>query len=327
MASVSNDLKVLDGGLENTKKEPVERGSKQWADKLRKDTAKLAKQLDTGYMALGEKLWLIYDTPIDGDPTRSSVCTAWQDKEGNYYTSFAKYVEAELEIHYKKATRLLSVWKTFKIDLQLNDRLMQRVTNLGFSKIRELVRPGVLSSKNIEAWVTKAEVTNVIKLQAGVTKYLTDKATEESTKNAEAEFEREYNGSLASAPSTSSSSISGETIAVDEAKLDEKRIEALEVQSRQFSCILFGDQIETVNLAMRRSIELSNSDKVGHNLSLICLDFLATNDFRFDDEDQKLRFLAKFERLLGYKLVVVDPVASEVLYGISTLEKLAKSED
>ena len=325
MAPVSNDLKIIDGGLDNAKAS-IERGSKQWADKLRKDTAKLAKQLDTGYMALGEKLWLIYDTPVDGDPARSSVCTAWQDKQGNYYTSFAKYVEAELEIHYKKAQRLLSVWKILKIDLQLDDRMMQRVVNLGFSKIRELVRPGVLTSQNIETWVTKSESTNVIKLQAGVTKYLADKATEESTRNAEAEFEREYNGSLASTPSGASTS-SGESVSIDEAKRDEKRIEELEVQSRQFSCLLFGDQIETVNLAMRRSIELSGSDKVGHNLSLICLDFLATNDFRFDNEDQKLRFLAKFERLLGYKIIVADPVTSDILYGVGTLEKLAKSED
>jgi len=96
---------------------------------------------------------------------------------------------------------------------------------------------------------------------------------------------------------------------------------------QNFNCRLFGDQIETVNLAMKRSAELSNSDKVGHNLSLICLDFIATNDFKFSNELQRLRFLAKFERLFNYKMILVDPDAGEVVYGIQTLEQLARKPD
>jgi hypothetical protein len=324
MAPVANEFTVIDGGniSENVAKERASFkiwGSEAWANKLRRDVVEMAKQLDTGFMQLAEKLWLIFDTPVDGDPSNSPVWMSWKDKSGNLYTSFEKYVDGELGIHYQKARRLIHTWKVFKIDNQLDDALLRRVVNLGLSKVRELAREGVITQRNVEAWVTKAESGSVLALQTSVSKYLADKATEESARKATIEFEAEYNGSLASTPAEIEKA----------AVMDEKKIESLEVQSRNFSCILFGDQIETVGLAMKRSMELSGSEKVGNNISLICLDFLATNDFRFESEEQKLRFLAKFERLMGYKLIVADPVTGEVLYGLSTLQKMANapSED
>lgn len=296
-------------------------GSATWAESLRKETKTLAEDIDSNYMLLAERLWMIYDTPVDGDPTRASICTAWQDKEGNHYSSFDRYVDAELGINYKRAQRLRAIWKVFKVDLNLSEKQLARVVKLGFSKVRELARPGVLSPGNLDSWLSKAETLGVIKLTTGVSQYLTNKATDAATRQAEEEFEEVYNGSLASEPTRKPQG--GAEHAKNSEIRDVQRIEELEPQSRQFNCLLFGDQIETVNLAMRRSVELSNSDKVGHNLSLICLDFITTNDFGFADEKQKLRFLAKFEKLMGYKLVVVDPVAKEVVYGIDTLEHLA----
>jgi hypothetical protein len=333
MAPAANEfteLTVIDGGnmSDAALKERASFkivGSEAWATKLRSDTAKLAKQLDTGYMLIAEKLWTIYDTPIDGDRANGAIYTRWKDSSGKYYGSFEKYVEAELGIHYKKANRLIHIWKTFKINIQIDDVLLKRVVNLGLSKVRELARPGVITDRNVDAWVLKAETSSALAVRTSVTQYINDKATEESARNASREFEAEYNGSLASpTASPSASPTVNDELA---AELDVKRIEALETQSKQFFCMLFGDQIETVNLAMRRSGELSGSDKIGHNLSLICLDFLATNDFRFESEEQKLRFLAKFEKLMGYKLVVIDPITRDVVFGIHTLEKIAGGDE
>ena len=92
---------------------------------------------------------------------------------------------------------------------------------------------------------------------------------------------------------------------------------------------LLPEHMETVQLALRRAAELARSgSSVSSQFSLICLDFLATNDFRFANEQQRLRFLAKFEKLTGYKLVIVDPDRDrgdgEIVYGIETLERLAR---
>jgi hypothetical protein len=315
------DLKVLNGGSASNKS-PW--GSEKWANQLRQETQTLANQIETGYMKLAEKLWLIFDTPVDGDSVRAPIWTLWKDKEGRAYTTFDRYVDAELDINYKKAQRLRAIWKTFKIDLQLDDETLQRVVDLGFSKVRELARPNVLTKRNVMSWIEKAENMTYLKLATNITKYIDDKKTADSTKAAEAE----YNGSLGSAPTRGPDD--DEEEAEERAKEDVRRIEGLEMSSEPFSCTLYGDQIETVNLAMKRSAELSNSDKKGQNLSLICLDFLATNDFKFADENQRLRFLAKYEKLTGYKLIIIDPEAGddgegEVVYGIKTLEKLARS--
>lgn len=322
MAS-SDHLRVIDGGS-GTSSEAW--GSAAWGENLRKETRTLAADVETNYLVLAERLWMIYDTPIDGDPSRSSICTAWTDRDGKQYTSFDRYVDAELGIHYKKAQRLRAIWKAFKVDLNLNDKQINRVMRIGYSKVKELARPGVLTPGNFESWLAKAESIGFIKLSTAVSQYLTDKATEQATQLAEQEFEQSYNGSMASAPSSSVSSSfpldESNRTASNEAR-DLQRIEALEPQSRQFSCLLLGDQIETVNLALKRSAELSNSDKLGNNLSLICLDFISTNDFGFKDDQQRLRFLAKFEKLMGYKLVVVDPIAREVVFGLETLRILA----
>lgn len=320
MAAANSHLTAIDGGAEPSAPAPV--GSSAWSTKLRKDAKLLAKSLDTAYIQLAEKLWLIYDTPVEGDPNRGSVCTQWKDRSGNYYTSFDRYVEAELDLHPKKAARLRAIWKTLKIDLDLADTDLARFVRLGMSKARELARPGVLTPDNIEAWVSRAENSTVVSLCSAVTKYVLDRETELIAEKAEEVFEQsqqmeqEYNGSLAGTPTASSA---------ERALREQKKVEDLDVLSKQFNCLLLGDQIETVNTALKRSMALSNSDKIGHNLSLICLDFVMTNDFGFESEDQSLRFLAKFEKLLGKKLIVIDPDINDVVYGFGALEKFSKA--
>ena len=91
---------------------------------------------------------------------------------------------------------------------------------------------------------------------------------------------------------------------------------------------LFPAQHENVMMAIKRASELSHSDKRGHNLDLICTDFLATNDFKLEnDPEMQLRILAKFERLFQKKIMVVDPVNRRILYGMEALEMIATDEE
>lgn len=303
-------LKVIDGGSKK-----LEVGSTEWATRLRKETQTLAKEYETGYMRLAEKLWLVFDTPRDGDRKQAAIFTTW----GYGPNEFNKYVEIELGLHAKKAQRLISIWKAVQ-SLNLDDETQGRLVKLGSSKVRELIR--VMTSRNAESWIGKAEDMSYPKLCAQIQKYIADKETANATREAEAA----YNGSPGSTPTPKDEDADDQ----DEEKdvvTDRKHIEGLDVSVKRVSFDLYGDQIETYNLAIQRSMELSNSDKVGHNVSLVCLDFLATNDFKFANEEQRLRFLAKFEKLMGYKLVIIDPEAGEVVYGLKSLEKLARSND
>jgi hypothetical protein len=87
--------------------------------------------------------------------------------------------------------------------------------------------------------------------------------------------------------------------------------------------VLYPDQATLVDAALKRAQEMTNSIYDGHNLTVICQDFLATNDFGKGDIKQLLKFFVKYEKLFGVKLVVVDQDA-EMLYGLDTLETLQK---
>ena len=89
--------------------------------------------------------------------------------------------------------------------------------------------------------------------------------------------------------------------------------------------MLAADQFEVVSSALDRAEHLSGSDKEGNNITLICTDFLATNDFLTATGEAKLRYLAKIEQLIGLRLVVVNPDCSQVLHGMDTLDRLSKA--
>ena len=81
-------------------------------------------------------------------------------------------------------------------------------------------------------------------------------------------------------------------------------------------------------LALDRARELAESKRKGHLLDLICTEFLATNTFlKPDDPDTPLRFLAKFERLMGKRLVIVNPETWEIEYGMDALEQVASAAE
>ena len=294
------DLKVLQGG--------VDYGTEKWGNKLRSESKKLTKELDTGYMQLAERLWLLYDTPAWGDPDRGPV---WQVFWG--YSSWNDFVQEELGIHYKKAQRLLNIWKTLSVDLNLHDDVKVRISALGFSKVRELIR--VLTATNYEDWISTAEKLGYTALLKSIQEYLLEVQTRQSA-------------SRTSLPEGAGAEFEPSAPAYEEPPVP--NIENDDLQSLHFR--LYADQADTVKTALKRASELSNSQFQSHNLSLICLDFLASNDFRKATEEQRLRYLVRFEKLLGYRLIVIDPEAGpkgedQVVYGLATLERLASSPD
>ena len=327
-------LQVIQGGLSTdnvvemdpTTEEllkPVNRGdlgTKSWSSKVRRKAKDLAGKLEFGYMDLAKILYLVDNTPIDNDPAKGPIWKAWG------YESFADYAEQELTMHRRKAQRLRQIWFRLEVELaELPEALRADITALGWSKVRELCR--VLTLKNAAEWVTKAKACSYPELERAVTSYRT-RALEIQAEVLDA---RE-NETLENVDQSSSHMVASKAQQIRDAGSDITiPLDALavpEVESlypEHFN--LYKGQKDTLKMALKRASELSGSDKKGHNLDLICTDFLSTNHFLKGGPDEKLRFLAKVENLLGVKLIAIDQDTNSILYGEQALLDLAALAD
>lgn len=260
-------------------KSPV--GSEEWSDKLRRKAKDLSNRINRDYMDLGEILYTVWDTPIDGNPQKPPVYTAWG------YTTFSDYAEQELGLHRRNAEHLRRIYYVLEKELKgLNPILRRKFVGLGRSKARELVR--VLTMQNAEEWITMAERVSYKELLATIKQSLEETDVEESVKG----------------PSETP-----------------KPIES--AKKRTF--LLYPEQDSNVNLAISRAQEMSNSEKIGHNLDLICTDFLATNDFlKSNDVKMWKRFFAKYESILKLDIVVLNPRTQQVFYGAEKLRSFVE---
>jgi hypothetical protein len=281
--------------------------TQQWSKTVRSRAKSLAKDVENQYMALGELLYKVYDTPIGGDPKNGPVYKDWG------YKSFSDYAEQELGLEKKRAEKLRSIWFHLKVRLSsLSDALRSQLVALGYSKMREIVR--VLDLDSAQWWVDRAPLMNYQTVAATVRKV----ADMRENANIEAEVRR---GGDPVAQSNELAGADGE--ARSESYWSPPEQENLYNKRYVFNA----EQLETVKLALERASELTRSKAGGYNLSLICLDFLANNDFSQAKLEQRLRFVAKLEKQLQLRLVAIDPETSEVLYGLSALEALTVEDD
>jgi len=306
------NLKVIDGGnsSENTEK---------WAQKLRTQAKNLVKRIDEGYLEMGQLLWQIYDTPSVGG---GALYRHWG------YSTFADYVEKELGIHPKRAQRLRSVW--YNLEVRLKDHITaearERLVRLGFSKVREMVN--VLTPENFEGWVEKGEELSYPALSAALKEYRSaveklSIAREQAASGNELLQEGDSEVELDRSGGSWGGSGGGDPAPVDALIHETSMPEIPTVTSETYHrrhFLLYPDQAEIVDAALERAAEISDSDSKSNNLHLICLDFLAHNDFGKATREQKLRLLAQMERILGFKLVVFD--GEDVVYGLKTLESV-----
>lgn len=266
---------------------------KAWSLKIRKRARELAHDLEHGYLELAEILYHVYDKTEDGDRRGPPLWKSWKFK------SFGDYVDQELGFSLRKAQRLRLIWFRLEVELKnLDPDVKDRICKLGWSKVRELAR--VLTISNAEEWLQKAEQMSFVQLEDTIRKYVED------LKKARRE-----------------AALQG----ADPKTVDPGVPEPEETEWLHFK--LFPEQAQTVDQAMSRAADLSGKlevDKKGHLLELICTDFVATNNFLSGGStEEKLRYIAKVERLLGLKLIVADAEGKELLYGLETLKSLTKA--
>lgn len=98
-------------------------------------------------------------------------------------------------------------------------------------------------------------------------------------------------------------------------------------ESRKFSATLMGTQYDTVMSAIENAKEKGDTEKDGQALTLICVDYLATNTNVEDRGD----ILATLEKLWGLKIIAIRPSDSDdeeddVVYGADFIEEQAAKE-
>lgn len=271
-------------------------GSEAWGVKIRKRARALVKSIDQGYMELAEILHTVWSTPINGERHNACVTVAWG------YDGYVQWAEEELGLHKRKAERLKAIWHHLHVTLggKLDRRTQKKIIALGWTKVRDLIR--VIDADNAEQWVEMAEHLNHSELCAAIRQALKDQEKHDQAAAvgvADDPDDEDFKG--ANPPD------------------DIDRFKHL-----KFS--LTPEQKANIEMAIERAKQLANSDKPGHCLDLICTDFLATNDFRRkDDPLRHLKFLAKFERLMGKRLVVIDAQTWLIEYGTDALEKAASA--
>jgi hypothetical protein len=293
----NHELTVIDGGkaVSETDRAALVVGSKAWSTKLRRRAKELAGFLENGYMEMARILYQVYDTPVDGDRRRGALYTAWG------YESFAEYAEKELQIDRKRAERLRRIYYVLEVEMRgLDPALKQRVVNLGFCKVRELIR--VLTVRNATQWIERAEGATYFTLQAAVTDERRRQGAGEAALAAESEEGEEPKEEGTEEPMVP--------------------LDMPEPLTRE-TFAFYPAQLANVQLALKHAAMLSHSDKKSHNFDLICTDFLASNDFVAGEDDKRLRYIAKVERMLGLRLVAVDD-NGDVMYGLKTLELAAR---
>jgi len=191
----------------------------------------------------------------------------------------------------RKMHYLIEIHEWFVVRNRLPDVLDARLRRLPWTKLRHLV--GVATAGNAAEWIataeslTRDELTQKVKAHKNTPQPVGQSAGSEASESTPEIFVRRP------------------FVLADTANHEG------------------GTQASVVDTALKRAAKLSGSNKDGHNLALICTDFLATNDFPTLSGEAKLHYLAKIETLLGLKLIVANPDCSQVLYGLATLLRLA----
>lgn len=321
-------LAVIEGG----KTENFEKGSKAWADHIRKETKELVHNIEHQYLRLAQNLWLIFDIPVDGDPKN----TCWLTKWG--YGHIGEYAEKELGIDKRIADRLRRMWKVIGLDCKdsIDDEWRNRFIGIGRSKARLITRPFVMDNSNSHSWIEKAEKLTFLELEEEVDAYLAGRAgvmkgtlgkveATDADGDVVEDIDEDESDAKPSVHTKTVEQMVGDSVQEQISKgsgfKDDK--EDKEDKPKHYKTFAFyDDQWDTVKAALERSQELSGSKVDSHNLSLICLDFLATNEFKKASMEQTQRFIKRLEKALSVKLIALTPKDFEVLYGYKTLNRL-----
>lgn len=261
---------------------------------LRKQAKELYAQIETTYWDLGRCLYEVYDGVPGGyrDLIRGKGAAAARNslfaKWG--FENFGDYCEREIGIKKRSGEALRYAYYWFEIHLNIPLELKKEMRTLGRSKVYLL--SGFATKEDVMEWVAKAKSFNYEDLKKAVNDAKGLKPAKKDEDN-----EGDQDPGAPPPPETLHNVQAG----------------------------LYDEQWKTYNAAIDRAKNLSKSEKIGHNLELICQDFLANNGFTKPEEDAN-EYLAKMERQLNLKLIALDPLTGVPIFGADLLWMLVKSK-
>lgn len=178
-------------------------------------------------------------------------CLLWEVEQNEYfrdwgYDTFFEYVEGELDFKRRKAEYLRKIYSRLVVELGVEKH---RLVDLKWTKAVEVAK--VADEKNIDRWMVRAKETSFSQLQREVREVVRE------------------SGKTDPGPQPSSSD--------REPLADEK--ERYEVRSYA----LYPAQRRNVDRAFEIAAGTAKSEKPGHLLDMICLEFLAGRSDLSDD--------------------------------------------
>ncbi len=201
-----------------------------------------------------------------------------------------EWLDRELKLDRCKAGQLRRMFQYFAEERPLSPELEERLHKLDWTKARCLV--GHVTETNANELIATAERSTREDLQTWIKQNGAKPTTDSLPQGCTGERFRIRRFSLAYTPDDNAS------------------------------------QCSMVDEALERSKQLSRSNKDGHNLALICTDFLATNSFgKEDDPDMLARYFFKIESLLGVRLIALDTKTSDLVYGKEAIKCLVDASD
>jgi len=271
-------------------------------NELRDQIRQYVKRIEATYWDLAQGLYDVYDgvpggyrALVKGQGSRTERKELFK-KWG--YENFGDYCEKEVGIRKRTAENLRYAYYWFGVKLNLPDEILSLLQSLGRSKVYQLA--GFVSEDNVTIWIDKARELTHDELKKAVKQARIASAG----KGVDGE-ESDQSGNLLEGPK------------------DKEELPKPEEMHTMQTCLYEG-QWKTYQAALERAKSLSGSDKIGHNVELICQDFLTNNDFGKDAKKDRVTFLTKVERMLGVHLVGIDPATGRPFFGYELMEGVLK---
>lgn len=205
------------------------------------------------------------------------------------YESWIEYVDKDLEVGIRTVQMYLQLQRWFET---LPSNVQAWIHKMGWTKARCLMK--IVTAENAGEWKNR----------------LAGKTVKEIEEILEAARNQPVGGG-----SSGEGSGGGDGSGSGSAEREK-------VVPKKFA--LYPAQLENIERALNRASEITESDKEGHNLDMICLEFLTTNT----NLEDKIDYLKQVEKIIGYSLYVYDESKDVVIYGQEFMDRLtAKYEE
>jgi len=270
-------------------------------DELREEIKQYVQRIESTYWDLARGLYDVYDGLPGGYRSllrgqgsrieRKEMFKKWG------YDNFGDYCEKEAGIRKRTGENLRYAYFWFAIEQNLPEETIRSLCTIGRSKMYQLA--GFATADNITLWIDKAHESTHEELRAAIKKHRI--AIAEKTDTDEPDQSAKIGG--------------GEE--------EDENLPKPE-QFHKFATSLADSQWEVWQAALEQAKKTSQSDKIGHNLTMICQDYLNNNDFCGDSRKNREAAIKKQEHLLNCILIALDNDGTRPFYNAEIMWKVAE---